>query len=121
MQRCPIGAEESVYFLLETSSDQLANLIKLVQYPHELFGLPVNLWVQGFLPLMTKTQILAEVTEVFPIEQGSIVAAYRHRYAKQGEGFVQFGYHRSGTGDELYLCLSGLLANGDHKVLSCMN
>ena len=57
MQCCPMGAEESVYFLRETSSHQLAILIKLLQYPHELLGLPVSLWVQGCLPLMRKTQI----------------------------------------------------------------
>ena len=95
---CPIGTEEPVYFLLEVCPCQFAYLIKLLQYPHEQLGFCIGLRVQGCLLLMMKTQILAEVTEFLSVKRGSVVAADRLRYAKQGEGFVQPGYHCSGTG-----------------------
>ena len=84
--------------MLEVCPRQFAYLIKLLQYPHELLDFRIGLRGQGCLSLMTKAQILAEVTEVLSVKRGSVVAADRLRYAKQGEGFVQPGYHRSGTG-----------------------
>ena len=80
--RCPIGTDEPVYFLLEVCPRHFAYLIMLLQYPHELLGFHIGLLVKGCLSLMTKAQILAEVTELLSIKWGSVVAPDGLRYAK---------------------------------------
>jgi len=60
--------KESVYLLLEIRSRQLADLVQLLQYSHELLSLCIGLWIQWRLSLMTKAQVIAKVTEVLAIK-----------------------------------------------------
>jgi len=41
-----IITKESVYLLLEIRSRQLADLVQLLQYFHELLSLCIGLWIQ---------------------------------------------------------------------------
>ena len=76
MRSRSVGTKESVYLLLEIRSCQLAHLVQLLQYSHELLSLSIGLQIQWHLSLMTKAQVLAKVTEVLAIERRSIVTAY---------------------------------------------
>ena len=62
--------------MLEIRSRKLADLVRLLQYSHELLSLCIGLQIQWRLSLMTKAQVIAKVTEVLAIERRSIVTAY---------------------------------------------
>jgi len=123
MRSRSVGTKKSVYLLLEIRSRQLAYLVQLLQYSHEPLSLCIGLRIQWRLSLMTKAQVLAEVTEVLAIEQRSIVTAYRHWYAQRGKGFIHLWYHcpGAGGGDKFYFRPSGLLAHRNQQILSGMD
>ena len=67
--RCrSVDTKKSEYLLLEIRSRQLAYLVQLLQYSDELLGLCIGLRIQRRLPLVTKAQVLAKVTEVLAVE-----------------------------------------------------
>ena len=72
MWRLSVGTKKSVYFLLEIQSCQLAYFVQFLQYSHELLALCIGLRIQRRFLLITKAQILAEVTEVLAIERGPL-------------------------------------------------
>ena len=67
-----VGTKESIYLLLEIRSRQLAYLVQLLQYSHELLGLCIGLQIQWRLSLMTKAQLLTEVTESWLLNGGPL-------------------------------------------------
>ena len=117
------GTKESVYLLLEIRSRQLADLLQLLQYSHELLSLCIGLRIQWRLLFMTKVQVLAEVTKVLAIERRSIVTAYRHWYARRGKSLIHLWYHRPGAGggDKFYFRPSRQLANRNQQILPGMD
>ena len=82
MRCCSVGTKKSEYLLLENRSCQLAYLVQLLQYSHELLGLCIGLRIQRRLLLVAKAQVLAKVTEVLAVEWRAIVTAYRNWYAQ---------------------------------------
>ena len=113
-----VVTKNSEYLLLEIRSRQLAYLVQLLQYSHELLGLCIGLRIQRRLPLVTKAQVFARVTEVLAVERRSIVTAYRNWYAQLGERFIHLRYHRPGTsgGDKFYFRPSRLLAHCNQQI-----
>ena len=70
MRRCPIGAEESVDFLLEIWSHQLANLIKLLQYPDDCLASALACGFRGVFRLWRKPKYLLQSLKSFPLNGG---------------------------------------------------
>ena len=108
-------------FLQYLNSDILK--IFYIWFTCQVIPLYLSAFMLGVIlvPIMTETQILAEITEILPVEQGCIVAACACKYAQWSKGLVELGDNCSGTGraDELYLHPSELLAHSDQQVLSC--